>query len=290
MGIAGIIALYEEVKTMSKIKIITDSTSYITKEYAEKNHISIVPLNYTLDGKTDKEGFPDDFHGFFNKLSCTNLFPTTSQPSIGDFLVEFEKAFSQGYEEIIAILLSSKLSGTYNSAMLAKDILEDKRITIIDSIQVASNLRFLVEDAVKMIGEGKTSEYIISHIEYKKHYMHVYFTVETLEYLKRGGRISSFQSAIGSVLNIKPIIELRDGELKLLERIRGKAKAIKEIINRIPKDVSSISICHILREEESYRLKTDLESIFPNADISIDVLGPIIGCHLGAGCIGICFY
>ena len=143
---------------MNKIKIITDSTSYISKEYAQANHISIVPLNYTFDGETEKEGFPGEFHAFFDKLSSTNLFPTTSQPATGDFLLEFEKAFSQGYDEIIAILLSSKLSGTYNSAMLARDILGDERITIVDSNQAASNLRFLVEDAVEMVKDGKTSQ------------------------------------------------------------------------------------------------------------------------------------
>lgn len=275
---------------MSKIKIITDSTSYITKEYAEKNDVSIIPLNYTFDGVTEKEGFPGDFDEFFNKLSSTELFPTTSQPSTGDILSEFERAFSEGYDEIIAIFISSKLSGTYSNAILAKSMLEDKKIAIVDSTQTASNLRFLVEDVVEMAKEGKDSQYIVSYIENKKNNMYVYFTVDTLEYLRRGGRLSKFQSTVGSALDIKPIIELKDGELKLLENTRKKARAINKIINKIPEDVKAISVCHVLCEEEALKLKTQIKAIHPNIEITIDVIGPVIGCHLGIGGIGVCFY
>ncbi len=275
---------------MSKIKIITDSTSYITKEYAEKNNISIIPLNYTFDGITEKEGFPGEFDEFFNKLSSTELFPTTSQPSTGDILSEFEKAFSEDYDEIIAVFISSKLSGTYSNALLAKNMLEDKKIAIVDSTQTASNLRFLVEDAVEMVKEGRDSQYIVSYIENKKNNMYVYFTVDTLEYLRRGGRLSKFQSTVGSALDIKPIIELKDGELKLLENTRRKARAINKIINKIPEDVKAISVCHVLCEEEAFKLKSQIETIHPSVKITIDVIGPVIGCHLGIGGIGVCFY
>ncbi|WP_025641290.1 DegV family protein [Schnuerera ultunensis] len=275
---------------MGKIKIITDTTSYITEEFAKKMDLSVVSLNYIFDGVTEREGFPGEFNDFYEKLMGTKLFPTTSQPSTADFLTEYKKAFDDGYDEIIAILLSSKLSGTYNSAVLAKNILEDERITIIDSLQAASNLRFLVEDALNMASKGKTKEEIVEYLEGKKNDMFVYLTVDTLEYLRRGGRLSGVQSAIGEILNIKPIIQLKDGELKLLEKIRGKNKAIKAISKRIPDNVEKISICHILNEGEALRLKEDLELRFPMAKVSIDVLGPVIGCHLGPKAMGICFY
>lgn len=275
---------------MKKIKIITDTTSYITKEFANNNHLSIVQLNYTFDDIIiKKEGFPGEFNEFFEKLERTKLFPTTSQPSAGDFLVEFEKAFREGYDEIIAILLSSKVSGTYNSGVLAKNMLEDKRITIIDSIQAASNLRFLVEDALNMVKAGNTREEIVECLENKKNNMEVYLTVGTLEYLRRGGRLSGLQSTIGEVLNIKPIIQLKDGELKLLERVRGKNKAINTIIEKVPENVERIGICHILNEEEASKIKKSLESKFPKAIVTIDELGPVVGCHLGPATIGICF-
>jgi DegV family protein with EDD domain len=275
---------------MSKIKIVVDSTGYITKEYAEREDVAIVPLNYVFGGETSKELFPGEFDNFYSKLSSTKLFPSTSQPSTGEFLDVFIKSFEEGYDEIIAILLSSKLSGTYNSATLAKNMLEGKKITIIDSINAASNLRFLVEDAVAMAKEGKSSEEIENYINSKKLGMHIYLTTETLEYLSRGGRLSSVQAAVGNLLNIKPIIQLKDGELQLLEKLRGKNKAIASIIDKVPGDVEKIGICHIMDMDSAIKFKTMLEEKFPNALISIDELGPVIGSHLGPKGIGICFY
>ncbi|HHV39357.1 MAG TPA: DegV family protein [Tepidimicrobium sp.] len=275
---------------MSKIKIVTDSTSYMKKEFAKIEDISVVELNYSFSDETSKEGFPGEFEDFFNRLSNSKLFPTTSQPSSGEFLSEFEKAFNKGYDHIIAILLSSKLSGTYNSALLAKDMLGDDRITVIDSMQAASNLRFLAIDALEMAKSNRPVDEIVSYIENKKHNMWIYVTVETLEYLRRGGRLTGIQSAIGEVLNIKPIIQLKGGKLELLEKVRGKNKAIRNIAEKVSEDVERISICHIFNEKESIRLKEDLESRFPKAEITIDELGPVIGCHLGPKAIGICFY
>ncbi|GFN36008.1 DegV family protein [Tepidimicrobium xylanilyticum] len=275
---------------MEKIKIITDSTSYIEKDFAEEMNISIVPLNYIFDGVDEKEGFPGEFDEFYEKLQNTKLFPTTSQPAAADFLDEYKKAFDEGYEEIIAILLSSKLSGTYNSALVAKDILGDKRITVIDSLQAAGNLKFLVEDAIAMVKNGKTKDEIVKYLEEKRKNMSIYLTVDTLEYLRRGGRLSGIQSTIGDMLNIKPIIQLIDGELKLLEKVRGKNKALKALCDKIQGPVEKIRICHILNKEEALKLKKELESRFPNVPISIDILGPVIGCHLGPKGIGICFY
>jgi len=274
---------------VKKIKIITDSTSYISKEYVEKENISVVPLNYIFDGETFKEGFKGEYDDFFIKLSNSKLFPTTSQPSAGDFYEVFKEVIIE-YDEVIAILLSSKLSGTYNSAVLAKEMLGDERITIIDSETSASNLRFLIEDAVEMAKENKSAKEIEEFINNKKKNMYVFFTTGTLEYLSRGGRLTSIQSVVGNLLNIKPIIELVDGELKLLEKIRGKNKAISKILSFINKDVKKISICHILNIEEAVSLKAILKERYPNATITIDDLGPVVGSHLGEKTIGVCFY
>ena len=255
----------------------------------EKENIRIVPLNYVFGEESRKEEFPGEFAAFFNKLESTNLFPTTSQPSAGEFLDAFNEAL-EDHDEIIAILLSSKLSGTYNSAVLAKNILEDKSITIIDSETAASNLRFLVEDAVNMVKEGKTSKEIETHINTKKTNMQVFLTTETLEYLSRGGRLSTIQSTLGNLLNVKPILALTDGELKLLEKIRGKKKALSSMIDKIPANVQRIGICNILNEEEAGSLKISLQEMYPEAIITIDELGPVIGAHLGPKALGICLY
>ncbi len=273
---------------MKKIKIITDSTAYLTREYIRKENISIVPLNYVFGEENGKEAFPGEFDDFYDKLENTKLFPTTSQPSAGEFVSEFNKSFEEGYDEIIAIVLSSKLSGTYNSALLSKDMLDDKKVTIIDSLSAAANMRFLVEDAVEMAKLGKSSEEIETHLNAKKMNMIIYLTTETLEYLSRGGRLSSMQSKIGNLLNIKPILKLKDGELGLLEKLRGKNKALNTMIDKVPEDVKQIGICHVSNIEGAEKLRSRLVEKFPNIEIQIDELGPVIGAHLGPKGIGIC--
>lgn len=273
---------------MAKVKIIADSTAYLTREYIKQENISVVPLNYVFGGESGKEPFPGEFEDFYNKLESTKLFPSTSQPAAGDFANAFNLAFEEGYDEVIAIVLSSKISGTYNSGILAANMLEDKKITIIDSLNVASNMRFLVEDAIEMAKEGKSSQEIEIYLNNKKKNMFIYLTTETLEYLSRGGRISSIQSKIGNLLNIKPILELRDGELVLLDRVRGKNKALSAMIDKIAEDVKQIGICHILNLEGAEKLKHSLNEKFPGIKIQIDELGPVIGTHLGPKGIGIC--
>ncbi len=274
---------------MSKIKIITDSTSYVSREYVNEENLDVVPLSYIFDELSYKEGFKGDFDDFFKKLGSTKLFPTTSQPSAGDFYDAFTKALEDN-DEIIAIVLSSKISGTYNSAMLAKNMLENKKITIIDSETAASNLRFLVEDAISMVKDGKTSQEIVDFLEKKKKEMHIFITTGTLEYLSRGGRLSSVQATLGNLLSIRPIIELLDGELKLIEKVRGDNKALSTMISKIPATVQKIGICHILNISEALKVKEILEEKFPNALITIDELGPVIGSHLGPKTLGILFY
>lgn len=274
---------------LSKIKIITDSTSYVSREYVDEENLDVVPLSYIFDELSYKEGFKGDFDDFFKKLGSTKLFPTTSQPSAGDFYDAFTKALEDN-DEIIAIVLSSKISGTYNSAMLAKNMLENKKITIIDSETAASNLRFLVEDAISMVKDGKTSQEIVDFLENKKKEMHIFITTGTLEYLSRGGRLSSVQATLGNLLSIRPIIELLDGELKLIEKVRGDNKALSTMISKIPDNVQKIGICHILNISEALKVKEILEEKFPNALITIDELGPVIGSHLGPKTLGILFY
>ncbi|NLY45333.1 MAG: DegV family protein [Tissierella sp.] len=275
---------------MGKIKIITDSTSYIEKSYIIKENVSVVPLNYVFDGESFLEGFKGEYDEFFNKLASTSLFPSTSQPAAGDFFNVYKEAFEEGYDEIIAILLSSKISGTYNSAVLAKNMLDDERITIIDSESAASNLRFLVEDAVNTAKEGKTSKEIEDFIDKKKKTMNVFLTTGTLEYLARGGRLSSIQSTLGNLLSIKPIIQLKDGELELLEKVRGKNNALSKILSYVNDDVQKIGVCHILNIDEAMKFKEILEEKYPNAIITLDDLGPVVGAHLGPKTLGICFY
>lgn len=275
---------------MKKIKIVTDSTAYFTRQEAEREKISIVPLSYSLGDRSMKEAFPGEFEEVFEIIQEGKLFISTSQPALGDFIEVYEEAFREGYDEIIVLVLSSKLSGCFNSANLAKDVLGDKMITVIDSKTSAGNLKFLVQDAIKMIKMGKTSQEIREFIEAKSEKIEVYLSVDSLEYLERSGRISRLASLVGNVLKIKPIIRLKNGELDMFEKLRGRKQLINRLIALIDPSIEKISISHILAYEDSLKIKEEIEKNYQTIEVSIDELGPVIGGHLGPGSIGLCLY
>lgn len=273
---------------MSNIRIVTDSTAYIPKEFANSNNIDIVPLMVDFEGVSSVEGFPGEFEAFFNRLKTSESFPKTSQPSIGAFAQVFKKAVESG-DEVIAIVISSKLSGTYNSASAAADMVAPNKISVIDSETSASNLRMFVEEAKELATSGVSREEIVNIINEGKKRAGINLTVDTLEYLKKGGRLSTGKALIGSILNIKPIIALIDGALVPTGKARGKNRAIEMMISNIPEKVEKISICQIFNMEEASEIKEILGKKYPEVDITIDVLGPVIGAHLGPKAIGICF-
>ena len=275
---------------MPKIKIVTDSTAYIDKLFVETHNIDIVPLAVNFEGSVKDEGFPGDFGAFFNRLSRSPDFPTTSQPSVGKFAKIFKNALKDGYE-IITITMSSKLSGTFNSASAAAKIVDltKSKISVIDSLTTAANLNFLIKKAVFLAKKGASMKKIVDEIEMQKKHMGIRLTVSTLEYLKRGGRLSTTEAMIGSLLNIKPIIGLIEGELKALNKVHGKKKAMERMLGDVPSNVSHISICHIEILEEAKKYEKLIRERFPKAKTEICEVGPVIGSHLGPETIGICY-
>lgn len=275
---------------MPKIKIITDSTAYIDKSFIKIHNIDIVPLIVNFDGIVEDEGFPGNFSTFFDKLSKSSDFPTTSQPPVGRFTETFRNAL-KNENKIIAITMSSKLSGTFNSANTAAKIVDPNgtKIFVIDSLTTVANLKFLIEKTVFLVKEGASIKQIANEIESQKKHMGVRLTTSTLEYLKRGGRLSATEAMIGSLLSIKPIIGLIDGELKALSKVHGKKKAMEKMLEDIPPNVSYISICHIEILEEAKKYEKLIKERFPNAKTEICEVGPVIGSHLGPETIGICY-
>ncbi len=273
---------------MCKIKFVTDSTAYIDKSFVEKHNIDIVPLSVNFEGSVEDEGFPGEFGVFFEKLSKSSDFPTTSQPPGGTFATVFKEALDEGYE-VIAITLSSKLSGTFNSANTAANMVDNSKISVIDSLTSVANLKSLLEKAIVLAEQGLSRETIIAEIEEQKKRMGIRLTVGTLDYLKKGGRLSAAEAMIGSLLNIKPIIGLIDGKLEALSKVRGKKKAMEKILEDIPTNATTISICHIGILEEAKEYERIIKDRFPNANTGIYDIGPVIGAHLGPEAIGVCY-
>lgn len=272
---------------MSNIQIITDSTAYFTKAEAEALNIKVVPLAVTFEGVTENEGYPGEFEGFYNQLKTSQSFPTTSQPSIEAFASVFQKVVDSG-KEIICLVISAALSGTYNSASVAAEMTAPDKISIVDSKTTVANLKYLVKMAVDMAGQGMSRNEIVKALDEQKEKTQVDLTVDTLEYLKKGGRLTSAQAFLGSLLNVRPIIGLVDGKLIPVNKVRGKSKALEFMMDRIPENVVHISVCHILNEEEAKEVQGKLQERFPNVKVDLDVIGPVIGSHLGPKAIGIC--
>lgn len=272
---------------MAKIQIVTDSTAYFTKEEVDALDIKVVPLSVTFEGETESEGFPGEFEAYYKRLKTSEDFPTTSQPSIKAFENVFQEAFDKG-KEIICLVISSTLSGTYNSASAAARLTKLEKVSIIDSRSTVANLKTLTKLAVDMAAKGMARDEIVNYLERQKEKMTVTLTADTLEYLRRGGRLTGAQALLGSLLNVKPILELVDGKLVPMGKVRGRGKAISKMVENVSDDVTDIVVCHILNDQEALEIKERLEKRFPNIKVGLEVIGPVIGSHLGPKGIGIC--
>ncbi len=267
---------------MTKIKIVTDSTACLGAEFLAENDIAISQLAYTFEGETVNEGTPEDWDDFYRRFAASKDFPKTSQALMHGFLHEFEKALTAGYEYVLCMTISSKVSGTYSSALTAAKMVDPERIFVVDSMGGGSSLKMLVEDTVRRIEQVyELALFDASHTKYQ-------FTTATLEYLRRGGRISSAIAMLGGVLKILPLIELIGGAMVVTERIRGgELKVIDRMIAKLPQKVRKIGISHVLAPELAQSVADKLREIYPAVLIDITQMNPVIGCHLGPGALGI---
>lgn len=273
---------------MANIQIITDSTAYLDRNFVQKYEIEVVPLSVSFEGEILQEGFPGEFDAFFNRLSRSNSFPTTSQPSVGAFKAVYEKAL-KNKKEIIVLTISSKLSGTYSSAVTAATLVDQSKISVIDSLTAAANLKALIESALGMMAQGKSRLEIAAALEVEKNHTGIRLTVGTLDYLKKGGRLTNTEALIGSLLNIKPIIALVEGKLEAAGKVRGRKKAIEKLIEGIPPQAKVIHIAQIDAMDEALALKETLQGMFSGATVEICELGPVVGAHLGPKALGVLF-
>jgi len=275
--------------SMNAIQIVTDSTAYIPKELMNQMQLKVVSLNVHFEGESFEEGYPDSFDAYYKRLAASTDFPKTSQPSSESFQKVFEEALAEG-KEVIAIVISEKLSGTHNSAYAAAQMTDPDKISIIDSESTAANLRALVEMACSWAQEGLTRDDIVAKLNEQKNKMSIHLTVGTLEYLKRGGRLTGTKAVIATVLDIRPILALVEGKLVPIGKGRGKTKTIEMMIKDIPDYVKHISVCHTANYDEAFEIMGRLQAKFTQAKVQVDDIGPVIGSHLGPGAIGICSY
>ena len=269
------------------IKIMTDSTSDIDLEYAKTLNIDIIPLKVIFDKKEYKDRIDLQPDQFYQLLTSSDILPTTSQPSPQDFLNVYETAKTKN-ETVIVITLSSQLSGTYQSACIAKDLAEYDHIHVIDSLNATQGLRLIVEKAVQLRELGLSANQIVEQIEDYKKRVHIFAYVDTLEYFYKGGRLSKTSATVGTMLKLKPIVGLNNGRLDVFAKARGTLKATAKIIDIINEhgeiDFNEpISIGYTGNDDGLDKFENILKETFPFQNILHGCVGPVIGTHAGPG-------
>ncbi len=281
------------------IRIITDSASDITQIEAEKMGITVIPLNVCFGDETYKDGLDLDHNGFYAKLIETDVFPKTSQIPPYEYEQYFRKARENG-DTVLCITLSSKLSGSFQSANIAADEVGEG-VYVIDSLNVTIGERILIEMALELIEKGLSIEEIVTKLEEEKNYIHLIALLDTLEYLKKGGRISATVAAAGALLNIKPVIQVQNGEVMFLGMARGSKNGNNKLIELVKKENGinySKPLCLAYTGHSKAMLEKYIEdsrSLYedykPGSEgLPVSTVGCTIGAHVGPGAIALAFF
>ena len=279
---------------MKKIAVVTDSTAYMPDALIKKHNIHIIPAKIHWDDSTLIDGVDITPAQFYERLDRSATIPSTSQPSAGDFLKLFND-LSTKYDEIIALLVSSGISGTINSAEVALNTFTNKPVVIIDTHSASGGLGMIVVEAAKAVSEGKSLKEIKQIAEDIVKKLKVFFVVDTLKYLHKGGRIGGASRYLGSALDIKPILYLDDsGKIEALEKVRTKKKATSRLVELAAEYANgkpvNVSVLHANVLEEITYLRDQLLEQLDCNQIDIYELSPAIGVHVGPGTIGIAIY
>lgn len=275
-----------------KVQIISDSTAYLPTEIIYKYQIKIVPLNIHFDGEVFKEGTHYTNREYYDRLKVSSSFPSTSQPSAGEFLEVFQQL--EGDTEALVILLSSKISGTYQSAHMAREMMAERsqHIHLFDSNFSGMGLGFQVIAACEMLAAGRTIREVLEALETIKNKMRLFFVVENLEYLARGGRMSTISCKLGTLIQLKPVLALENGQLALFQKVRTLPRAMAVVLGELEKErnnIQRIAVLNVEYREKAQQLRDQLEEQY-QVPVSICDLGPVVGSHLGPGALGIVYY
>jgi len=278
---------------MSKIAIVTDSTASLPSALIQKYGITVVPLMVTFGEESHKDGVTLHADEFYKRIVAEKSLPMTSQPAVGEVVEAFERLL-QSHDSIIGIFLSSELSGTASSAETAARMVGGD-ITVIDSKITVSGQAYLVQQACEMIEEGLTKQQIVDRLLSLREDIKAYFVVDSLEHLHRGGRISGVSAMLGTLLQVKPILTVKEGRLELFEKVRTRKKAFARVFELIrentdPRKPLTISVVYTDSITDAQALEEQVKQEFPTATTYLSQLGPVIGTHVGPGMMGLLFY
>jgi fatty acid kinase fatty acid binding subunit len=279
---------------MPSTAVVADTTSYLPPELIEQHDIHLVSLYVGIEGDLDREADIDDLQAFYERLRASDQTVTTSQPSVGDFVAVYEPLLAEG-KEIVSIHLSSGISGTYESAMQARERLTaegkgGELIVVCDSRTGAGGMGLMVLGAANAAEGGANAAEANERAEQVRGELKIWFAVDTLDYLRRGGRIGAARAWIGTTLKIKPILTLED-EITPIERVRTRSRAFERLVDyarqRHDDGADAWVVQHVQDPENAARMVEACRPIFGKDPIFTSEIGPVIGAHVGPGLLGV---
>jgi len=276
---------------MSDIAIVVDRTAYIPKELINKYKIHVIPQILHWKQKVFLDGVDIKPVDFYQRLQVTSEFPSTSQPSTGEF-ADFLKEVNKKADSILVILISDKLSDTLDSAYSARDMLPDIQIEIVDSMSTSMGLGWITLAAAKAAGQGKPFEEVVKLAKSCVPKSRLIFVVDTLEYLHKGGRIGGAKRLMGSLLSVKPLLHIQDGRIEPLASPRTKQKATDQMLDIIGDEIKRknnvrMAIVNALAQNEALHLMEMIQHRFNPVELLQADISPVIGTHVGPGAVGV---
>jgi len=271
------------------VKIVTDSLSDITSDIAQGLGLTVVPLTVSFGQESFLDRVTMTTDEFYHKLVHDSTWPTTTQPPPGDFLNVYNK-LAEETDEILVITLSSKLSGTYESALNAKSLVEKEcRIEVIDSLTVAMGLGLVVMTAAKAAQAGTNLDELVDLVHRAMPRSHLVAYFDTLKYLAKGGRIGKAQGLLGAMLSIKPILTVKDGEMSPLTRLRSRTAGMDYLYNFVAgfPHIEGLAVEHATTPDDANRLVERLSSLFPEERICRSTISPVVGTYAGPGAMAV---
>lgn len=281
-------------KTEHRIAVVTDSTADIPRPLVEEYGIHVVPQILILGDQTWRDGVDIDASAFYELLRTSSQFPASSQPTVTSFRELFAR-LSQEAEGIVSVLVSNELSGTLNSALTAASNLPEVPVEIIDARAVSMQLGLTVLAAARAAAARGDLQAVAEAARALVGRVYIYFVVDTLEYLHRGGRIGAAARLFGTALNLKPLLTIKDGIVTPVTKVRTRRKALDALFDLLDERLAAgdrihMSVVHVAAPEEAARLADQLEARFDLVEMIRSECGPVVGAHAGPGTVGVAFY
>jgi DegV family protein with EDD domain len=278
---------------MTAVHLVCDSTADLTAEFRAAHTVRVVPLKVIFGDETFDDGVDITAQAFYARLAAPGPFPRTSQPTPAEFEAVFRELGADG-GAIVCTTISSDLSGTYASATQARAALPELDIRVIDTRSVAVGHYAAVREAARVIEAGGDADAVVAAVTAVQNTIRVLFTVETLEFLRRGGRIGGARALLGSMLDIKPVLEIRGGVIEPVARVRTYPRAINRVVEEFSHAATAwggaeLVVAHADRPKIAEALVERMRSQ-ASGEPALTVVGPVIGCHSGPGAIGVGFY